>query len=167
VFRIGGYDTAVDRQIRELRVLIAGHGGTPVDVPDSFWEDLSAAHRQAMERQVVVKATVPIAQSSALVELLEQQLAPLSPVVWAHAGSGAAHAACDAPTDASVLAALRAAVRRLGSNASLVIMRCPTALKQQIDVWGELGSSVGLMRAIKAKLDPRDTLNPGRYVGGI
>jgi glycolate oxidase FAD binding subunit len=46
-------------------------------------------------------------------------------------------------------------------------MRCPTALKQQIDVWGELGSSVGLMRAIKAKLDPRDTLNPGRYVGGI
>ena len=167
VFRIGGYDTAVDRQIRELRVLIAGHGGTPVDVPDSFWEDLSAARRQAMERQVVVKAAVPIAQSSALVELLERQLAPLLPVVWAHAGNGVAHAACDAPTDASVLAALRAAVRGLGSNASLVIMRCPTELKQQIDVWGEPGSSVGLMRAIKAKLDPRGTLNPGRYVGGI
>jgi glycolate oxidase FAD binding subunit len=167
VFRIGGYDTAVDRQIRELRVLIAGHGGTPIDVPDAFWEDLSAARRQAMERQVVVKAAVPIAQSSALVELLEQQLAPLSPVVWAHAGNGVAHAACDAPTDASVLAALRAAVRRLGSNASLLIMRCPAQLKRQIDVWGEPGSSVALMRAIKAKLDPCGTLNPGRYVGGI
>ena len=167
VFRIGGYDTAVDRQIRELRVLIAGHGGTAVVVPDSFWEDLSAARRQAMDRQVVVKAAVPIAQSSALVELLEQQLAPLSPVVWAHAGNGVAYAACDAPTDASGLAALRAAVRRLGSNASLVITRCPTELKQQLDVWGEPGSSVALMRAIKAKLDPRGTLNPGRFVGGI
>jgi hypothetical protein len=26
---------------------------------------------------------------------------------------------------------------------------------------------VHLMRAIKAKLDPRSTLNPGRYVGGL
>jgi glycolate oxidase FAD binding subunit len=167
VFRIGGYDTAVDRQARELQAVITSHGGTAVDVPDSFWEDLSAARRRAMQRQVVVKAAVPIAQSSALVELLEQQLAPLSPVVWAHAGNGVAHAACDAPSDASVLVALRAAVQRLGSNASLVITRCPTELKQQIDVWGEPGSSVALMRAIKTKLDPHGVLNPGRYVGGI
>jgi glycolate oxidase FAD binding subunit len=55
----------------------------------------------------------------------------------------------------------------LGDNASLVIQRCPNELKGEIDVWGDPGSSVALMRTLKAKLDPRNTLNPGRYVGGI
>jgi glycolate oxidase FAD binding subunit len=49
----------------------------------------------------------------------------------------------------------------------MVIQRCPTELKAQIDVWGEVGSSLTLMRAIKAKLDPKNTLNPGRYVGAL
>jgi len=40
-------------------------------------------------------------------------------------------------------------------------------LKRALDVWGDPGSSIGLMRALKAKLDPHNTLNPGRYVGGI
>jgi glycolate oxidase FAD binding subunit len=34
-------------------------------------------------------------------------------------------------------------------------------------VWGDAGSGLSLMRALKAKLDPKNTLNPGRYVGGI
>jgi glycolate oxidase FAD binding subunit len=62
---------------------------------------------------------------------------------------------------------LRREVATLGANASLVVQRCPPALKHGFDVWGDPGSSVSLMRALKAKLDPRGTLNPGRYVGGI
>jgi glycolate oxidase FAD binding subunit len=58
-------------------------------------------------------------------------------------------------------------VQALGVNASLVIERCPTALKRGVDVWGDPGAAVGVMRALKAKLDPNGTLNPGRYVGGI
>ena len=69
--------------------------------------------------------------------------------------------------DPTVLHSLRQAVAALGDNSSLVIVRCPTELKQHVDVWGDPGSSVALMRAIKAKLDPRGTLNPGRYVGSI
>jgi glycolate oxidase FAD binding subunit len=87
--------------------------------------------------------------------------------VWAHAGNGVAYAACDAPSDAEVLVAARRDVAALGDNASLVLERCPTPLKSEIDVWGEPGPSVSLMRAVKAKLDPNTTLNPGRYVGGI
>jgi hypothetical protein len=105
--------------------------------------------------------------ASTLVNLLEHHLAAWRPTVWAHAGNGVAYAACDAPSDAAPLVPLRTAVRGLGSNASLVIERCPTALKSSIDVWGDPGPSLALMRAIKAKLDPHNTLNPGRYVGGI
>ncbi len=167
VFRIGGYPSAVERQRRDLGELIVGHGGTRVDVSETFWEDLAATRHLAMQRPLVVKCAVPIAQSCAVVSLLEDQLREFDPTVWAHAGNGIAYAACDAVPDASVLQALRAAVQQPGSNASLVIQRCPSELKQHIDVWGDPGSSVALMRAIKATLDPRATLNPGRYVGGI
>ena len=39
--------------------------------------------------------------------------------------------------------------------------------QRSIDVWGDVGSSLALMRALKQQLDPKNTLNPGRYVGGI
>jgi len=91
----------------------------------------------------------------------------LDPAVWAHAGSGVAYAACNAPTDAGVLNDIRRDIAALGANASLVIERCPPVLKRAIDVWGDPGPSIAMMRALKAKLDPRGTLNPGRYVGGI
>ena len=70
-----------------------------------------------------------------------------------------------APDDSAIIAGLRERVRALGDNASLVIQRCPP--RWSLDRWGDPGSGLALMRAIKAKLDPRNTLNPGRYVGGI
>jgi glycolate oxidase FAD binding subunit len=167
VLRLGGYPAAVDRQVRDLAALMVSHGGVRVDVAESAWDDLARMRRSAAERQVLVKAAAPIVHASALVELLERQLGALNPVVWSHAGNGIAYAACDAPAQASTLVELRQQVVEVGGNASLVVQRCPNALKGELDVWGEPGSGVALMRTLKAKLDPRNTLNPGRYVGGI
>jgi glycolate dehydrogenase FAD-binding subunit len=36
-----------------------------------------------------------------------------------------------------------------------------------LDAWGQPGDALPLMRAVKKQLDPRNTLNPGRFVGGI
>jgi len=165
VLRVGGYQAAVDRQVRDLTELTAQHGGTVVNTTASVWDDLAAMRRA--QRPLLVKGAVPIAQSVAAVALLEHELASLEPVVWAHAGNGVAFAACTAPADASVLRRVRQQVSALGENASLVIQACPTPLKAEIDVWGEPSASVALMRAIKAKLDPNRTLNPGRYLGGL
>jgi glycolate dehydrogenase FAD-binding subunit len=49
---------------------------------------------------------------------------------------------------------------------SLTVLHRPLEL-DSIDAWGNAGDSVALMRAIKHQLDPRNTLNPGRFVGGI
>jgi glycolate oxidase FAD binding subunit len=38
---------------------------------------------------------------------------------------------------------------------------------QSIDVWGAPGDSLPLMRAVKKQFDPKNTLNPARFVGGI
>jgi glycolate dehydrogenase FAD-binding subunit len=166
VFRVGGYPRAVERQVRDLTALVSQHGGQRIEASPNAWDDLARMRLAARHRDVVLKAAAPISASTSLVSAFETQLEGLEPVVWSHAGSGVAYAACN-PPEAETLAALRRHVAMLGENASMVIERCPTVLKSAIDVWGDPGPAVGLMRAIKAKLDPKNTLNPGRYVGGI
>jgi glycolate oxidase FAD binding subunit len=165
--RVGGYPQTVERQVRDLSALLNQHGGQLVDASDASWDDLARMRREAQQRAVVLKAAAPIAQSGRLVEILEGALRDLEPRVWAHAGSGVAFAACEAPADATILRDTRREVAGLGANASLVAQRCPTSLKHAFDVWGDAGSGLSLMRSLKAKLDPKNTLNPGRYVGGI
>lgn len=167
VFRVGGYPQAVERQVRDLAELLGQHGGQRVDVADGAWDDLAQSRMAALQGAMVLKAAAPISASTALLNILETRLHGLDPIVWSHAGNGVAFAACTAPADAQVLLEARREVGALGSNASLVIQRCPTALKGVLDVWGDPGSSLPLMRALKQKLDPHNTLNPGRYVGGI
>jgi glycolate oxidase FAD binding subunit len=166
VFRVGGYPQAVERQVRDLSALVEKHGGQRVDASPTTWDDLARMRVTARQRDVVLKAAAPISASATLVDIFATRLEGLEPLVWSHAGSGVAYAACNPPT-AELLSSLRREVVALGNNASLVIERCPTVLKQAIDVWGDPGASVSLMRAVKAKLDPKSTLNPGRYVGGI
>jgi glycolate oxidase FAD binding subunit len=55
---------------------------------------------------------------------------------------------------------LREAMEQNGG--SLVILG-----KTELDAWGSSGDALPLMRAVKAQFDPNNTLNPGRYVGGI
>jgi glycolate oxidase FAD binding subunit len=49
---------------------------------------------------------------------------------------------------------------------SLMVMRQPDSATS-LDCWGSPGDSVSLMRALKFRFDPRGTLNPGRFIGGI
>ncbi len=36
-----------------------------------------------------------------------------------------------------------------------------------LDAWGKSGDALPLMRAVKNQFDPKNTLNPGRFLGGI
>ena len=59
----------------------------------------------------------------------------------------------------------RSVVRRLG--ACIVLEAAQPDLKRSLDVFGDLGPSVEIMRRLKIEFDPYSTLNPGRFVGGI
>jgi glycolate oxidase FAD binding subunit len=50
---------------------------------------------------------------------------------------------------------------------SLVILKAPDELIDQLDVWGEAGATASLMRSLKMKFDPDGLLNSGRFVAGI
>jgi glycolate oxidase FAD binding subunit len=49
---------------------------------------------------------------------------------------------------------------------SLVVLHRPAGMAP-LDAWGNAGDALPLMKAVKKQLDPGNTLNPGRFVGGI
>jgi len=49
----------------------------------------------------------------------------------------------------------------------LLLLRGPKSLKQQVDPWGNVGTTLPLMARLKAQFDPDGRLCPGRYVGGL
>lgn len=48
-----------------------------------------------------------------------------------------------------------------------VIVAGNSPIRASISAWGELPSGIEKMRAMKAAFDPKRTLNPGRFVGGL
>jgi glycolate dehydrogenase FAD-binding subunit len=62
------------------------------------------------------------------------------------------------------LVELRKELERSGGSLSLLH---GNAAMPSFDAWGTAGDALPLMRALKHQLDPKGTLNPGRFVGGI
>ena len=60
---------------------------------------------------------------------------------------------------------IQAATISLGGDA--IVERCPASVKGHIDVWGAQPSGMNIMRRLKQQFDPANTLNPGRFIGGL
>ena len=84
----------------------------------------------------------------------------------AHAPSGVVRAAvAESHAVAPLVHALRPELERHGG--SLVIERAAPAVKAGLDVWGDPGPGLPLMRRVKAAFDPAGVFAPGRYVGAL
>jgi glycolate oxidase FAD binding subunit len=94
--------------------------------------------------------------------------AGVTPRVTGHAGTGVTYVALSGGDEAArvgVVEELREIwVRRGGS---VVVREAPVSFKKKLDVWGPAGDYLGLTRRVKEKFDPRGTMNPGRFVGGM
>ena len=64
----------------------------------------------------------------------------------------------------AALQALRGELQ--GQDGSLVALHRPSKMPA-FDAWGTASDTLPLMKAVKQQLDPKNTLNPGRFVGGI
>ncbi len=64
----------------------------------------------------------------------------------------------------AALSRLRARIESEGGTLT-VLRQSPGAAA--IDAWGDPGDTLPLLRTIKQRFDPKNTLNPGRFVGGI
>jgi len=92
---------------------------------------------------------------------------------YAHSGNGVLYSVIrgfgpDGDREARTVEAAKA-IRKVIADlgGTTVVEHAPLSIKSAIGVWGPTRRDFRLMQALKAQFDPKGTLNPGRYVGGI
>jgi glycolate oxidase FAD binding subunit len=170
-----GLGEQVDWQVTQLGTILGPAGGARVTLPPTAWRLLPRAAHDAFGTPAAVMTLSVL--PSLVAETMEQGASSarqrgLGSAWAAHAGvgivTGAVRAIGDRQDPASVAAVLaewRAAARAGGGHASLAW--APLAVKAALGVWDDAGPAGRIMQRIKAELDPRNLLNPGRFVAGI
>ncbi|HEX3246332.1 MAG TPA: FAD-binding oxidoreductase, partial [Chloroflexota bacterium] len=180
IARAAGFERAVARQTRDMAALCLEALSADV-LADREGEQLWAAVRGFADltldtEDAILKLGVPPASSASAMETMQSLGVTLDLDVAsiAHAGTGVVYSrARNAASMAEgamdrltrLIAEGRSAAMALGG--SLVVERCPPALKSSIDVWGDVSSSFRVMTALKERFDPHGVLNPGRFVGHL
>ena len=136
---------------------------------EGFWPRMGGALTAA----TVVKIASEIRRLPFWVGEIERATARhgLSVTVVGEAGNGIFRAAAEGSVSPEswareIIAPLRETLAAEGG--SLVVERAPLGLKRAADVWGPVPETAfAVMKRLKAEFDPRGTLNPGRFVGGL
>lgn len=159
-----GTEAGLDAQAIQLRTLC---GSARIsEAPDSVWKS-----RQELwsfsDQNAIAKISILPADLSQTVELF-RHLYDSHSVCWKSLvyATGLGWLRLEGPADhlRRALTFLRAELEKMGG--SLVLLHRPTALSS-FDTWGTPTDSLPLMQAVKHQLDPANTLNPGRFFGGL
>jgi glycolate oxidase FAD binding subunit len=168
-----GLAEQVDWQVAELTSLAASLGGRGVvTLPSATWTRLATSARDAIDSRAALMrfSVLPTLVAETMEQGAEAARRRGLGSAWAaHAGvgtvTGALMAGRNAADVTAVLTDWRAMAVAGGGHAMLAW--APLAVKSQVPVWGDAGPAGRIMQRIKAKLDPRNVLNPGRFVAGI
>jgi len=168
-----GPEVVVEDQFERITSLCTEAVGTERIVYDrdvQLWEQVRRLIGEASPTDLVCKASVPFSHIEGMFRSTEEiggrYGLDLSLIV--HAGSGIVYIhLCDPDpsTVPEVVSHLRD--RAVASGGNLVVCAAPVEAKQRMDVWGRSGGDVEVMRVLKAKIDPKGVMNPGRFVGGL
>lgn len=122
---------------------------------------------------VICKCCVLPSQIGSLCDVLFRQVPPPAEsgnvaVTLVAQGTGLTEVRLDAAALQPLMIVLRDLRREVDRlEGTLTVAQCPLAMKDELDVWGTVKDALPLMHRIKQKFDPEQTLNPGRFVGGI
>ena len=156
--RLEGYQAEV-AAARDRVAAAAKEAGGHVEEPAPMFWDAARGWPAAPPPAVVLRAATSLTGVPRLVDAIGTDAS-----VMAQPGVGVVHVRPLPGTAEPVVNRLREA---LGPGGSVVVERAPTAEKASLNVWGPPPAGFALMRGLKASLDPRGVLNPGRFVGEI
>lgn len=162
----------VDWQVEEAARLGSDFRHTRLSEADAgeFWRVYHESETSPRAEFILKLSALP-ADLNVLIADINRSLPPIH--LRAHAGNGVVRLHGDAQWLDGIETGERlrrlAEMRRLAQarGGRMLILRASDEIKNQIDVWGEVGLSESLMRALKEKFDPHKLLNPGRFVAGI
>jgi glycolate oxidase FAD binding subunit len=175
VVEIGGTPAMLARTRAELLTLARAVGATPDQVLDGEAVDAlmgglrDFGRTPGREAALLLRVAVLPSQVGEVIELLAAMTVDgAPPALVARAGNGVVYATWTRAADPSLPATVERLRRELARlHGVLVVERCPTAVKQALDVWGIEGADVTLMRRLKKAYDPTGILSPGRGPGHI
>jgi glycolate oxidase FAD binding subunit len=162
-----GVEAGLDAQSAQLKSILAP--ALLTDPGPVVWKarrELYSAAKGSESNSAVAKiSTLPagIGQAIAMLVSASETRVRCNAVVQA-TGLGCVHLEGEPGEIGSALQSLRAELERAGGSVALAHR---PALMPPLDAWGEPGDALPLMRATKQQLDPKSTMNPGRFVGGI
>jgi glycolate oxidase FAD binding subunit len=174
----GGSKSVVDRTWKELDSLGRAVGAKvhtyEREGAEGAWQTITDFSNWIGRRHpgaVVLKATMPIANSEEFLSLAQQeaQNEKVRMASVAQLGVGILQLGLldlqNATQAVSLVNRIRKAAERSGG--ALVVISASAEVKAHVDVWGTTGTGFELMRKLKAAWDPKGTLAPGRFVGTI
>lgn len=144
-------------------------GGTPVTDSSStrVWQARQNLFSSLNENSVIAKFSVLPSDISKAMEWINGTFSSTHSswrAVIQATGIGWLRFDADASSPGNALQALRTQFER--TSGSFMLAHRPGSL-YAFDAWGDPGDALPLMRAVKSRLDPQNTLNHGRFVGGI
>jgi glycolate oxidase FAD binding subunit len=181
-----GNSAVLDRCEREVRSMAEGAGATHLAKrgTDDRPADLAAAFGRKREFIPIALESSPactIMKVSVVPEHLEHALAAMKHAAEDHSlpwgalarGVGVIYLALlPAERDQKSLNCVLATTNRIQEDCAQLaghstIPWCPSEWKSALRLWGPERADLALMRKVKNVFDPRGTLAPGRFMGGI
>jgi glycolate oxidase FAD binding subunit len=173
---------AVERQLRDMSELCRQQGSVRIerideaDAQKKLWRAVTDyAYTAPLDpaKSAILKAGILPNTTATVLELAHDLAAGQDVEISAvgHPGHGISYLTLAYEDEAAALQIIKEITRQAeAERGSLTVERAPLSLKRQLgDVWGSALSDgeLKLMRGIKDKLDPQNTLNPSRFVAGI
>lgn len=156
--------------VRWQQAVFAERVKAPCELKDASWRRELTERAHAEDTPLLLKISVP--PTDMLPYLREALERSRRDATWTgHAANGIWYAAFHKAADWDVPSgrAFVEALRTLATDhkGHLVVLRAPAAWKEGWDVWGPTRPEFPLMKHVKRAFDPRNTLAPGRFVGGL
>ncbi|HTG16120.1 MAG TPA: FAD-binding oxidoreductase, partial [Blastocatellia bacterium] len=145
---------ATDHNFEVKLTLLTDDQGEPI------WRRVADLDRRAAN---AVRISVPVST----VESVFAKLAPKGCAAAVDLGLGIIRIVFDEDerNTADTIRRWRFDAAELGGT--LFVEHASSAVRQEVDAWGDAGPASSLMKTIKTKFDPESILNPGRFVAGI
>ncbi|MSQ22260.1 MAG: FAD-binding oxidoreductase [Dehalococcoidia bacterium] len=177
--RLMGGSASMERRLREGASVLRGGGAEGVEVVDGgvaaqAWLRLADFGWDApADDGLLLRLGCLPSRVAEMAAAVVEMAARSHSAMMLTAGPGRGIVRCYIPKVASqqlddvvaMVAEARQLAARLGGYA--LVERCPLELKRGVDVWGDPGDGLHLMRRLKQQMDAGGNLNPGRSVGGI
>jgi glycolate oxidase FAD binding subunit len=174
VLRATGSDNVLARYARELGTAVSRTLNSVSKDESRFWGWVShfeygvlARHQSAM----VIYTHLPVQGITAAIHALERTAADYNfiPAVVGRAVTGNLVLAfmplsVDPPSAMQYANCVSAFRGMLPSGASAEVAHCPKEAKPHFDLWGTTPTDMNMMKAVKKAIDPKNTLNRGRFI---